>query len=168
MEFQIVDIIMLVLVALMTILGLIRGIVRQIGDLAALVMGVVGANLWGNDVTMWILNHTEWSLLACQIVAYATVFLTIYLTVRIIAGFIKSLAQLVKLGWIDAIAGGLFGAFKTILLVSILLNVAMLITQDAKWWKSPELTQSICYERVKSFAPHILNLVWEQPTNTKS
>ena len=44
---QIVDIIMLGLVVLMTVWGMVRGIVRQIGDLAALILGVVGANLWG-------------------------------------------------------------------------------------------------------------------------
>lgn len=164
MELQIVDYIMLALLVLMTIMGLMRGIVRQIGDLAALILGVVGANIWGGEASLWVQTHTQWSLLASQITAYITIFLIIYLTVRIVAGFIKSLTQLVKLGWIDSIAGGLFAAFKTVLLVSILLDLAMLVTKDADWWNSPAITQSVCFETVRDFAPHILNLVWQQPT----
>lgn len=154
-----VDIIMLVLVVLMTIWGMVRGIVRQIGDLAALILGVVGANLWGGAITLWLNGRTEWSVLVCQIVAYIGLFLVIYIAVRIVASFIKSLTQLVRLGWIDSLAGGLFGAFKTILIVSVLLNVAMLASKDSEIWRSPELAKSKCYETVKDFAPYILHLV---------
>lgn len=161
---QIVDIIMLGLVVLMTIWGMVRGIVRQIGDLAALILGVIGANLWGGNMATILAKHTEWSLILCQILAYIGVFIAIYLTIRIVAGCIKSLTQLVRLGWIDSIAGGLFGAFKTILFVSLLLNLTMLITKDADIWTSPELTQSVCYETVKSFAPNVLHHVWQEQT----
>lgn len=158
---QIVDIIMLVFVVLMTIWGMVRGIVRQVGDLAALILGIVGSNLWGSDIATWILNRSEWSLIVCQLIAYLGLFLVIYIAVRIVVSFIKSLTRLVRLGWIDAIAGGLFGAFKTILFVSLLLNLAMVVAQDADVWKSPELTQSQCFETVRGFAPHILHLVWK-------
>ena len=145
---QIIDIIMLGLVVLMTIWGMVRGLVRQVGDLAALILGIVGANLWGNQVTAQLLEHTEWSMLVCQFIAYIGLFIAIYIIIRIVAGCIKSMA------------GGLFGAFKTILFVSLLLNLAMLVAQDAEFWKSPELTQSICYETVRNFAPEVLHHVW--------
>ena len=161
---QIVDIIMLGLVVLMTIWGMIRGLVRQIGDLTALILGVVGANLWGGEVATLLLNSTEWSQILCQFLAYIGVFLVIYLAIRIVAASIKSLTQLVRLGWIDSIAGGLFGAFKTILFVSVALNLAMLVTKDAKVWRSPALTQAVCYETLKNFAPQILHLVWSDKT----
>ena len=93
---QIVDIIMLGLVVLMTVWGMVRGIVRQIGDLAALILGVVGANLWGGSIATLLVERTEWSLLLCQILAYVGVFLSIYLTIRIVAGCIKSITQLVS------------------------------------------------------------------------
>ena len=156
---QIVDIIMLGLVVLMTIWGLVRGLMRQIGDLAALILGVVGANLWGNNITTLLLEHAGWSLIVCQLVSYISLFLAIYIIVRIVVACIKSLTQLVRLGWIDSIAGGLFGAFKAILFVSILLNLAMLVSKDADIWKSPTFTNAICYEAVRDFAPHVLHLV---------
>lgn len=158
---QILDIIVLALVSIMTIWGFIRGIVRQIGDLAALIMGIVGANLFGENVTAWIQTHTDWALLACQLVAYISLFLIIYLTIRIVASFIKSLTQLVRLGWIDSLAGGVFGAFKTLLLLSIVLNVALMMTREADLWHSQALSASMSFEALKDFAPHILNLVWK-------
>lgn len=165
---QTFDIIILVLLAVMIVYGLVRGLLRQIGDLAALALGVIGANIWGGMFTSWIHTHTEWSPIACRMLAYAGIFLAIYIVVRLIAHFIKSLAQLVRLGWIDAISGGFFAAFKTILLLSILLNIAIIASPKQELWQSPELTQSVSYETVKNFAPQILDILnsygFEKPT----
>lgn len=154
---QTLDIIVLAILVIMTIIGLVRGLVRQLGDLVALVAGVIGANLWGKGFTAWIEAHTEWSLIICQILAYIALFLAIYLSIRLIAHFIKALSQLVRLGWLDSIAGGIFSAFKTILFISLLLNLAMAILPDWEIWKSPLLTQSMCYETLKGFALLILD-----------
>ena len=74
---QILDIIVLALVVIMTIWGFVRGIVRQIGDLAALILGIVGANLFGSSFTAWIQSNSDWALLVCQLVAYISLFLFI-------------------------------------------------------------------------------------------
>lgn len=153
------DIVMLVLLVIMIIIGLVRGLVRQIGDLVALVAGVIGANLWGNTFSLWIQAHTEWSLIICKALAYIGVFLLIYLTIRLVAHFIKALTQLVRLGWIDSIAGGIFAAFKTVLFASLLLNLAIAITPNIELWQSPQLTQSVCYEKIKSFAPQMFDIL---------
>ena len=161
---QIADIIMLALVSIMTVWGMVRGIVRQVGDLAALILGIVCSNLWGGMLVIRLLEYTDWSMIVCQFIAYLAIFLVVYLGVCIIAGCIQSLTQLVRLGWIDSILGGLFGAFKTILFVSLILNIAMFVFEDADVWKSPELTQSVCYETVRSFAPQVLHYIYEQET----
>ncbi|MBR5843876.1 MAG: CvpA family protein [Bacteroidaceae bacterium] len=156
---EVIDIIMLGLVVLMTIWGMVRGIVRQVGDVAALLLGVICTYIWSKDITALLFERTGWSLLVCEMVSYAGLFFVIYTAIRIVSGFLKSITRLVRLGWIDSIAGGLFGAFKTILFVSLALNLAMLVTKDAKVWKSPTLTKAICYETVRDFAPKVLNFV---------
>ncbi len=156
-----IDYIMLALLAGMAIWGLIRGIVRQIGDLAGLILGIIGANIWGGDFSGWLHHATGWSVVACDIVAYICLFLLIYLTARIIAQFIKALTKLVRLGWIDSVLGGLFGAFKLLLLTSIIVNLLMLVVPNADWWSNKELVGSVCYEPIKNFAPHVLHIVWK-------
>ena len=160
-----IDIVMLVLVVGMSIWGFVRGVVRQIGDLTGLILGIIGANLWGNACSVWLQAQTNWSLIGCQIVAYIGVFLLIYLTARIVALFIRALTRLVKLGWIDSVLGGLFSAFKFLLLTSVILNLLMLVTKDAQVWRSEELTRAECYEPMKGFAPKVLHVVWNKTTN---
>ena len=147
------------LVVLMTIWGTIQGLVRQAGDLLALVVGVVMANLTGPAVTSWFINSTEYSSLTCQIISYMGIFLVVTIAVRIVVGFVKILTDKVHMGWVDSLLGGALGALKTILIVSVLLNVAMLLLKDNEIWTSPALTQSLCYESVKDFAPYILHLI---------
>ena len=147
------------LVVLMTIWGAIQGLVRQAGDLLALVVGVVMANLTGPAVTSWFINSTEYSSLTCQIISYMGIFIVVTIAVRIVVGFVKILTDKVHMGWVDSLLGGALGALKTILIVSVLLNVAMLLLKDNEIWTSPALTQSVCYESVKDFAPYILHLI---------
>ena len=154
-----IDMVVLGLVVLMTIWGAIQGLVRQAGDLLALVVGVVMANLTGPAVTSWFINSTEYSSLTCQIISYMGIFLVVTITVRIVVGFVKILTDKVHMGWVDSLLGGALGALKTILIVSVLLNVAMLLLKDNEIWTSPALTQSVCYESVKDFAPYILHLI---------
>ena len=156
---QLVDIIILVFVILMTVWGMVRGIVRQVGDLAALLLGVICTYIWSKDLAILLFERTEWSLAVCQFVATLALFTTIYITLRIVVACIRSIAQKVRLGWIDSIAGGIFGAFKAILFASIVLNVAMFLTKDSDIWKSPTFTQTFCYEVVRDFAPQIFNIV---------
>ena len=154
-----IDMVVLGLVVLMTIWGTIQGLVRQAGDLLALVVGVVMANLTGPAVTSWFINSTEYSSLTCQIISYMGIFLVVTIAVRIVVGFVKILTDKVHMGWVDSLLGGALGALKTILIVSVLLNVAMLLLKDNEIWTSPALTQSVCYESVKDFAPYILHLI---------
>ena len=154
-----IDMVVLGLVVLMTIWGAIQGLVRQAGDLLALVVGVVMANLTGPAVTSWFINSTEYSSLTCQIISYMGIFLVVTIAVRIVVGFVKILTDKVHMGWVDSLLGGALGALKTILIVSVLLNVAMLLLKDNEIWTSPALTQSVCYESVKDFAPYILHLI---------
>lgn len=156
-----IDYIMLALLAGMTIWGLIRGIVRQIGDLAGLILGIIGANIWGGDFSGWLQRATGYQTIVCNVVAYISLFLLIYLTARLVASFIKALTKLVRLGWIDSVLGGLFGAFKVLLLVSVIVNLLMVVCPNARWWRNEEITGSVCYEPIKKFAPHVLHVVWK-------
>ena len=156
-----IDYIMLALLIGMTVWGLIRGIVRQLGDLAGLILGIIGANIWGSNFSRWLQHATEWQTFICDCVAYFCLFLLIYLTARIIASFIKALTKLVRLGWIDSVLGGLFGAFKLLLLTSIIVNLLMTVAPHADWWRNQELTGSVCYEPIKKFAPQVLHIVWK-------
>lgn len=161
MELQVIDYILLVLMVVMVIWGFVRGIVCQIGDLAALILGIVGAHLWGSTCAAWVQSHTSWDGMACSVLAYIGLFLLIYLTVRIVASFIKSLTKLVRLGWIDSVCGAFFGAFKLLLFASMVFNVLLWVAPQASWWRDESLATSVSYPILRELFPWLLHVVWQ-------
>ncbi len=159
MNLQTIDYIILGLVLISTGFGLFRGIVRQIGDVAGLIIGIVGANIWGGQLSLWLQENAKLEVIYSTLIAYIGLFLIIYLIVRIIALFIRALTKLVRLGWIDSIAGGIFGGFKMVLFISIAINLAILIAPKAEWWKEKQYTESMCIQKIQPVAPHILHMV---------
>lgn len=160
MNLQVIDYIVLVLLLVMVIWGFVRGLVCQLGDVAALVLGVIGSHLWGAACSRWLQGVFSISTLACDLIAYIGLFLLIYLTIRIVASFIKSLTKLVRLGWIDAMCGGIFGACKLLLFASIIINVLLFLLPDASWWHDKSLTQSVSFAPLRNLLPWILQVVW--------
>lgn len=160
MNLQVIDYILLALMVAMVIWGFIRGVVCQIGDLAALILGIVGTHMWGGTCATWLQAHTSWESMACNVVAYIGLFLLIYLTIRIVASFIKSLTKLVRLGWIDSVCGAFFGAFKLLLFASMVVNALLWIAPHASWWNDKLLTTSISYPILCDLFPSLLHVVW--------
>lgn len=161
MELQVIDYIVLVLMIVMVIWGFVRGIVCQIGDLAALVLGIICSHVWGGTCAAWLQAHTSWEAVACSVIAYIGLFLLIYLTIRIMASFIKSLTKLVRLGWMDSVCGAFFGAFKLLLFASMIVNALLWIAPHASWWHDASFERSVSYPLIRDLLPWLLDAVWQ-------
>ena len=93
------------------------------------------------------------------IAVFCVIALLLTLTGRLLQGFI----QLLSLGFLNSIVGGIFGGLKIALIISILLNVLQGIDHRIKV-VDPELKEeSILYRPIKELAPEL----WEDLTYTK-
>ncbi len=96
------------------------GLIREAITLAAAIVGIVVAGLLYDDFATEILTFIDDQDTA-SVVAFLILSGAVYLMGQILAYVLKKAASLMMLGWADHIGGAVFGLFKGLIVVQILL-----------------------------------------------
>lgn len=101
------DIVIIVLIAVPTFLGLKLGIIKAALSLAGVIVGVILAGNFYIPLSeqLTFISHTG----AAEIVAFAIILIGIMIIANVLAGLLKRLTSLVMLGWLNRIGGAAFG-----------------------------------------------------------
>ncbi|MEG2173215.1 MAG: CvpA family protein [Desulfovibrionaceae bacterium] len=147
------DIAVLCILSMFSLRGLIRGFVAEVAGVVAIIGGLWYARrsfMMVADYLTFIPDPT-WR----QIVAYVLIFLAIMLLVGIIARILRKVLEFSFVAWVDKLAGALTGAFKGLVICSVLLILVQAFLPDATFVRDsrviPYLTAVM--EQVKSYLP---------------
>ncbi len=154
-----IDIIIGVLLILGAINGFRKGFVVELASLAALVLGIWGAIEFSYITTDFILENFDWHTKHLNIISFAITFVVIVILVHIIATVINKIVEAAMLGFINRLAGLVFGLLKSALIVSIILVVFDKIDEDVNLISDSKKDASRLYEPVRNFAPSIFPFV---------
>ncbi|MCD4691241.1 CvpA family protein [bacterium] len=143
---NVVDLIIVIMLAVGFVSGLARGLVRTLFGLAALVLGVAAAAGSFGFVASTILTFVPGER-AAGIIAFILVFLVVFFAIAFVGKLIAKALKLVALGWLDRLAGGLLG----VVLSSIAAGVLLLLVVLGGFHKNPALA-------VSGLAPKVLGV----------
>jgi membrane protein required for colicin V production len=100
------DIVLIVVLALVTFLGLRRGLISMVIPLVGLIIGVVLAGQHYGTVGGWLpIENAEYAGWA----GYAIILVTVFIAAVILARILRRFIRLVFLGWIDRLGGAILG-----------------------------------------------------------
>ena len=153
-----IDIIILTVLLAGSVVGASKGIFRQLGSLGGFLIGIIGARLFAAEFSLWLRSVVDLSATTAEIASYVLVFLIVYLSVFALARLLQRITQGVALGWIDRLIGGVFGAAKYILLLSVLANLLALVDTDGVLLKRKDTRESKFYAWTLDFAPMLLDM----------
>lgn len=157
---SIIDIVLGALLLFGLIRGAMKGLFVEVASLVALVLGVYGAIHFSGFATELLESKVDWNQKTINIVAFAITFVIIVLAISLAGKALTKLADFAALGIINKLAGGIFGALKIGLILSILLIVFNKLNNTLPFMEKEDLEESILYEPVKSLAPMIFpNLI---------
>jgi membrane protein required for colicin V production len=112
----------IILIALIgfTVAALRAGLIREVVTLVAVVVGVLIAGHYyddlADDVLLFIKNDK-----AANAIAFVSLFGSVALLGQLAAFLIKQAVSILLLGWLDHLAGGVFGLMKGLVLVELFL-----------------------------------------------
>lgn len=152
---SIIDIVLAALLLFGLIRGLTKGLFVEIASLLALVLGVYGAIHFSNFAADFLNSKVEWNEKTINIVAFAITFVIIVLAISLAGKALTKLADFAALGIINKLLGGLFGALKIGLILSVILIVFDKMNNTLPFIEEDDLKDSVLYEPVKSLAPMI-------------
>ncbi len=122
---MVVDIVILAILVLFFITGMRRGLIRQVLDILGIVIAFIGAFYLARYLAAYFQESIELNYSVSLVIAAVVIFIGILLLFHALGLLFQKVAEITIFGSVDRVGGGLFGAFKGVLLVSLLLVVAL-------------------------------------------
>lgn len=145
------DFVVLAILAVSGLLGLLRGLIKEILSLLAYALAFAAAIWWGPTVYGWLSAFIETTVVRMG-VAYAAVFIVVLLAVGLVNMTLSALIRTTGLTPADHGLGGLFGLVRGALIVLVLVAVAGYtpLPQET-WWRdamfSHTATEAVKYTK---------------------
>jgi membrane protein required for colicin V production len=117
------DIIILSVVALLVIHGVMKGFIISLASLIALVLGIYIAVNFSRYIEALLTDTLHPGHTWLPILSFTITFLIVVILVMLLGKALEKLVDLVGMGILNHIFGGLFGLIKGILLVSVILFI---------------------------------------------
>ena len=164
---SIIDIVLAALLLFGLIRGAMKGLFVEIASLVALLLGVYGAIHFSGFAAEFLESKVDWNEKTINIVAFAITFVIIVLMISLAGKALTKLADFAALGILNKLLGGVFGALKIGLILSVLLIVFNKLNNTLPFMEKEALEDSILYKPVKSIAPMIFpNLIKSEKEET--
>lgn len=132
------DFVLLGVLLLSVLLGLFRGLIREVVSLAAWVVAALVAWLGSEPAGAWLLPWTGSPQLA-RVLAAAALFLGVLLLGGLVTGVLRGLITAVGLGTVDRLLGLLFGALRGLLVLLVAVTLLEPVAAGAGWWRSSDV-----------------------------
>jgi len=151
----VIDIVLGALILFGLVRGFMKGLFVEVASLVALIAGVYGAIHFSNFVAEFLQTKTEWNEKTINIVAFAVTFIIIVLAIALAGKALTKLANFAALGILNKLLGGVFGALKIALILSIALNIFDKLNSTITFVDEENIDDTILYKPVKEIFPMI-------------
>lgn len=152
---NVLDIVLAALLLFGLIRGFMKGLFVEVASLVALVAGVYGAIHFSDFAASFLETKVDWNEKTINITAFAITFVIIVIVIALAGKALTKLADFAALGILNKLLGGVFGALKIGLILSVLLIVFDSMNNTIPFADEEDLKDAILYEPVKGLAPMI-------------
>ena len=132
-----------------------KGFFVELASLVSLIAGVYGAIHFSYFVGNFLKDKVEWEERYISIIAFAITFIAIVIIISLLGKLFTKVADFASLGILNKLLGGVFGALKLGLIVSVLLIVFDKLNSTITFVNKENTEDSILYGPVKNLAPMI-------------
>lgn len=139
--------------------GFIDGLIIEIAEIAALVLGIWGAihfSWWTADkLEVWFDMQSQWT----GIVSFAVTFAVIITVVYLLGKLLDSLLKAISLGFVIKTLGAVFGVLKIALVLSVVFIFLNTVDQKKHFLPSNTINGSMLYNPIADLVPAIFPII---------
>ena len=150
------DIVLAIPLLWFTYKGFRNGFIIELASLAALILGIFVAlhvSFYAED---YLQKNFEIAENYLYIISFAITFIIVAVLVYLVGKIIHKLVNIIALGFINRLAGGIFGLLKSALVLSVVLYFLIGFDTDSSIVKPEVKENSYLYKPVKSIVPLII------------
>ncbi len=108
--------------------GFKRGLISELSQLAALVLGCILASKFSHFVSNILITHFHLSEKIVPVVSFILIFSAVLIGIFFLSKAMTNLVKAIALGWLNRGGGMVFGGIKFLLVIGIMLQI--IITYD--------------------------------------
>lgn len=150
------DIVLIIVLAIFAIAGFIKGFVKSLASLVALVLGIFLGIKLSDYVANLLAGYFNWSEDVLFIIAFVIIFILVVLVVSLIGKLLNKVLSSAALGFVNKLAGLVFGLAKGIFILSVLIALMNYIDRDRNLLKQELRKTSKLYAPLEKIAPVVI------------
>ena len=159
---MILDLIIVIIMLVGLIGGIIKGAIQQIFSLGGLVLGIILGPLLYEPFAGLLLSIFRMSDQTARIVAFVIILLVVPMVCGLFGKALSKLIHAANLGCLDRLLGALFGLFKVVLIMGLVIMVLDMTGISDKIVKKEAKRQSQLYVPVSDFSGFCLQWTWNK------
>lgn len=141
--------------------GFRQGLFTAFASLVSLIVGIILAIKFSHLVRSFIENHVSWNPKYIEVTAFGLTFILVVVGIILLAKLFTGIASFAQMGWLNTIAGGVFGILKMTLILSILLNLFQKININNYFLSQETMDKSLFYNPIQKTSQLIFPSVQE-------
>ena len=153
MNINLLDILIIVPLLLFAWNGYKKGLIIELASLAALVIGLYMAFFFSDFAAGLLNDFFDIDQKYVAVLAFILTFIAVLFLVMAVGKIVQKFVDILLLGFLNKLAGAVFGMLKGALLLSILIFVINYFDFGEYIIKKDTREKSIFYEPVESIAP---------------
>ncbi|QXP66186.1 CvpA family protein [Polaribacter sp. AHE13PA] len=165
---NIFDIVIVSLLLFGFVRGLLKGLFVEVASLVGLIGGVYGAIHFSYFVSDFLKEYVSWNPEYISLAAFAVTFVIIILVIALLGKALTKIADFASLGILNKILGGVFGALKIGLILSVVFIFFGKMNDTIPFVEKETLQESILYAPVKKVAPTIFPSIIKEEEQDKA
>jgi membrane protein required for colicin V production len=135
--------------------GFSKGFINQAASLVALLAGILGAIKFSGFTAEVLTSEFDIKTQYLSLIAFAITFIGIVVAVHFVARMVDKLLSAAALGFVNRLAGLLFGLIKTAFIISVLLVILNNADKKLNFLPREKIEESYLYQPLSAFAPMI-------------
>ncbi len=147
--------------------GLKNGFIIELASIVALIAGIYGAIHFSYYAGDYLSQSIDWEERYISLTAFVITFILIVIIVNVLAKLLTKIASFVMLGWLNRLAGGVFGVVKVAVILGALLVFFDRVNTSAGLVKDENMEQSVLYEPIKEIGALIFSHVLKEKIEVK-
>lgn len=145
--------------------GFSKGLIKELASILGVIVGVFLAKNYYPylDIKLKPIFESEAGFIS--ILSAILIFLLTIMVFKIIAKFLTKFLKIIALGLLNRIIGSVFGIFKTVLLLCILVFIFSNINNVTGIIKAEKLSQSFFYSKIEKINSFIIESNYSENGN---
>jgi len=165
-----IDLFLGILLIIAAIQGFRKGFIVELASLAALVLGIWGGIKFSDWTADFITDTTGFHSKYLSVIAFVVTFIIIVVAIHLLAKFFDKAAKAAALGFLNRLAGIIFGVLKSAVILSIFLLLFDAVDENVHILPARQKAESKIYKPMKQLVPTLFPFIklwnpedWKKP-----